>query len=117
MRRVRVWQQKEAAGTHMVLPFLSSIGILDHADETARARADVMSNKNPILFDARNPSKCKRLRLGVSAVTTRGLGTPLVHELGGCIADLLLAESRSNLAPALARVKPWIERPGRWCGQ
>ena len=94
--------------THMVLLDLSSIGILGQQAETVLARAGITSNKNPVPFDARSPSKWTGLRLGVSAATTRGFGTAEMEVLGACIAVLLLAESRSDPGPALARVKSWM---------
>ena len=94
--------------THMVLLNLSSIGILGQEAETVLARAGITSNKNPVPFDARSPSKWTGLRLGVSAATTRGFGTAEMEVLGACIAVLLLAESRSDPGPALARVKSWM---------
>ena len=77
--------------THMVLLDLSSLGILGREAEAALARAGITSNKNPVPFDARSPARWTGLRLGVSAVTTRGFGTAEMEVLGGCIADLLRA--------------------------
>ena len=75
--------------THMVLLDLSSLGILGQEAETALARAGLTSNKNPVPFDARSPARWTGLRLGVSAVTTRGFGTAEMKVLGARIADLL----------------------------
>ena len=96
--------------THMVLLDLRSLGISGQEAETALARAGITSNKNPVPFDARSPSKWTGLRLGVSAATTRGFGMAEMEVLGACIADLLLAESRSDLDPALTRVESWMHR-------
>ena len=94
--------------THMVLLDLSSVGIVGQQAETALARAGITSNRNPIPFDARSPSKWTGLRLGVSAVTTRGFGAAEMEVLGECIADLLLAEARSAPGPALTRARARI---------
>ena len=96
--------------THMVLLDLSSAGILGQQAETALTAAGITSNKNPIPFDPRRPSQWTGLRLGVAAATTRGLGLAEMEVLGECIAELIHAEARSELDPALARVKPRIER-------
>ena len=96
--------------THMVLLDLASVGILGHQAETALARAGITSNKNPVPFDARSPSKWTGLRLGVSAATTRGLGPADMEVLGECIADLLHAEARSDPGRALARAGTRIAR-------
>ena len=96
--------------THMVLLDLASVGILGQQAETALARAGITSNKNPVPFDARSPSKWTGLRLGVSAATTRGLGPADMEVLGECIAELLHAEARSDPGPALARARACIAR-------
>ena len=96
--------------THMVLLDLASVGILGQQAETALARAGVTSNKNPVPFDARSPSKWTGLRLGVSAATTRGFGTADMEMLGECIADLLHAEAHSDAGHTLARARVRIAR-------
>ena len=96
--------------THMVLLDLASVGLLGQQAETALARAGITSNKNPVPFHARSPSKWTGLRLGVSAATTRGLGTSGMQVLGECIAELIHAETRSDPGPVLARASPRIAR-------
>ena len=96
--------------THMVLLDLSSVGILGQQAEIALARAGITSNKNPVPFDARSPSKWTGLRLGISAATTRGFGTAEMEMLGACIAELLHAETGSDSGPALARARARIAR-------
>ena len=96
--------------THMVLLDLAPVGLLGQQMETALARAGITSNKNPVPFDARSPSKWTGLRLGVSAATTRGLGATGMQVLGECIAELIHAETRSDPGPALARARPRIVR-------
>ncbi|MDE0715546.1 MAG: serine hydroxymethyltransferase, partial [Gammaproteobacteria bacterium] len=96
--------------THMVLLDLASVGLLGQQAETVLAKAGITSNKNPVPFDARSPSKWTGLRLGVSAVTTRGLAPSDMEVLGACIADLLHGESRSDPGPALAQAEPIITR-------
>ena len=96
--------------THMVLLDLASSGLLGMQAEAALARAGITSNDNPIAGDAKAPAKWTGLRLGVAAATTRGLKPTDMRVLAGCIADLLVAESRCDLDETLARVKPRIER-------
>ena len=81
--------------------------LLGQQGETALARAGITSNTNPVPFDARSPSK---LRLGVSAVTTRGFGTAEMEVLGACIAECLRAAARPDPGPALARATARIAR-------
>ena len=102
--------------THIVLLDLTGLGILGQEAEDALALAGITSNKNPIPFDAARPSKWKGLRLGVAAATTRGFGTAEMEVLGASIAGLLFAKSRAGLDPALARIKPCIERLAQGSG-
>ncbi|MCY4488871.1 MAG: serine hydroxymethyltransferase [Deltaproteobacteria bacterium] len=99
--------------THMVLLDLASVGLLGSQAETALARAGITSNRNPVPFDARNPSKWTGLRLGVAAATTRGLDAAGMAVLGACIAELIHAESRADPGPALARAGPAVARLAR----
>ncbi len=103
--------------THMVLLDLASVGLLGSQAETVLARAGITSNKNPVPFDERSPSKWTGLRLGVSAATTRGLGASGMKALGESIADLLHAEARSDPDPALARAKPRLSRLAQGAGK
>ena len=96
--------------THMVLLDLASVGLLGQQAETALARAGITSNRNPVPFDARIPSKWTGLRLGVSAATTRGLGASEMLVLGECIAELIHAEARSDAGTVLERARPRIAR-------
>ena len=88
--------------THMVLLDLSGLGLLGSEAEAALARAGITSNKNPVPFDEGSPSKWTGLRLGVSAVTTRGFGTAEMEVLGECIANLLRAASNGETDEAVA---------------
>ena len=94
--------------THMVLLDLSAIGLLGSEAEAALARAGVTSNRNPVPFDARNPSKWTGLRLGVAAATTRGFESAEMEILGECVANLLHAAANGKtdevVASAAAKV-------------
>ena len=103
-------------GTDMVLLDLASVRLLGQQAETTLARAGIASNRNPVPFDARSPSKWTGLRLGVSAATTRGFGTAEMEVLGACIADLLHAEARSDPGPALVRAGARIARLAQGTG-
>ena len=96
--------------THMVLLDLASLGLRGCQAETALSRAGITSNNNPAPFDPPAPSSWTGLRLGVAAVTTRGMDRAAMRVLGGCIADLLLAEGGGSQNEALERVSPAIAR-------
>ena len=91
--------------THLVVIDLSSAGVTGQQAEDALARAGITSNKNPIPFDPPRPSEWSGLRLGVSAVTTRGFGSPDMETLGHCIADLILAKPGAAQDEAVRRAK------------
>ena len=88
--------------THMVLLDVSSVGILGREAQAVLARAGITSNSNPVPFDARSPTRWTGLRLGVSTVTTRGLGTAEMRVLGECIAALLHAARSDERDEAVA---------------
>lgn len=90
--------------THMVLLDLSSLGLLGSEAEAALARAGITSNKNPVPFDARSPARWTGLRLGVSAVTTRGFGPAEMEALGDCIASLIRAARSERMDDVAAGV-------------
>jgi glycine hydroxymethyltransferase len=77
--------------THIVLLNLAANGLLGQAVQDALGLVDITSNKNPIPFDSNKPSQWVGLRLGLAAVTTRGLGTQEIKQLGGVIADVIAA--------------------------
>ena len=102
--------------THLVVIDLSTANVTGQQAEDALARAGITSNKNPIPFDPPRPSEWSGLRLGVSAVTSRGFGIPEMDALGHCIADLVLAEpgaaqdtavkTAKETVAVLARIQP-----------
>ena len=75
--------------THLVLLDLSQFGLTGQQVQDALADVRITSNKNPIPFDAKQPSKWVGLRLGVSAATTRGLGEGEMTELGEIISTTI----------------------------
>jgi glycine hydroxymethyltransferase len=75
--------------THIVLLDFSTRGLTGQHAQDILARANITSNKNPIPFDSNKPSEWAGLRLGVSAATTRGLGSEEFKTLGTIIAQLI----------------------------
>ena len=103
--------------THMVLLDLRPIGLTGQTVQNALARARITSNANPVPFDARRPSEWTGLRLGVSAVTTRGPGTEEMAALGTCIAEFVLGEAGRRSDQAFAHAKSRIEVLIRRCAK
>ena len=91
--------------THIVLLDLSTSGINGQRAQDALAMGHLTSNKNPIPFDSNKPADWVGLRLGVGAITTRGLGAVDMAELGNMIADLIAAEAAGQTQDVAARVK------------
>ena len=96
--------------THLMLLDVSSVGVSGQRAENALSAAGITSNRNPVPFDSPRLSQWSGLRLGVAAVTTRGLDVSDMRNLGGCIADLIHAEAAGELSSALARAKSQVAR-------
>ena len=99
--------------THLVVIDLSATDVTGQRAEDALARAGITSNKNPIPFDSPRPSEWNGLRLGVSAVTSRGFGIPEMDALGHCIADLVIAEPGATQDAAVNRAKETVAELAR----
>ena len=98
--------------THMVLVDLSGTGATGQEAGDALARARITSNKKPIPFDAPGTSQWRGLRLGVSAVTTRGFGTAEMESLGHCIG----CNSQAEPAPACSARAALLPCGGTFAG-
>jgi glycine hydroxymethyltransferase len=74
--------------TPLVLVDVSRSATGDAAEKRLDA-AGITCNKNPLPFDSRRPSQWKGIRLGVSAVTTRGFTVPDLQRVAELIATVL----------------------------
>lgn len=70
---------------HLMLIDLRSKGVTGKAAENALVRAHITANKNMVPFDDKSPFTTSGIRLGASAITTRGLKE---HHMD-TIADLI----------------------------
>jgi glycine hydroxymethyltransferase len=70
---------------HLMLIDLRSKGVTGKAAEQALVRAHITANKNMVPFDDKSPFTTSGIRLGASAITTRGLK----EEHMDTIADLI----------------------------
>jgi len=97
--------------THLVLLDLSGLGLTGQQAEDMLDAVNITTNKNPIPFDATNPSQWVGLRLGTAAATTRGFGQSEFEHLGQIIATVLksggdagaLAQARDSVAELCQR--------------
>jgi glycine hydroxymethyltransferase len=100
----------DGTDTHIVLLDLSASGINGQRAQDALAAGNLTSNKNPIPFDNVKPSEWVGLRLGVGAVTTRGLGEGDMDDVGNMVADLIEAEAGGRTPVASAQVASKVAR-------
>ena len=87
--------------THLVLLDLSPQNLTGKAAERVLDDAGITANKNPIPFDTPKPDAWVGLRLGSSAVTTRGFKQAECAQLGDFIADLVLAAASGKTTAAI----------------
>jgi len=82
--------------TPQVLLDVSGAGLTGDEAEKRLDAAGITCNKNPVPFDGRRPSTWKGIRLGVSAVTTRGLGSREMQEVAALMDRALRGEATAG---------------------
>ncbi len=82
-----------AGGTdnHLMLVDLRSIGITGKVAEEALGKAGITVNKNTIPFDPQKPTVTSGIRIGVPAVTTRGMKEAEMKKIAAMISKVLKA--------------------------
>ena len=75
---------------HIVLLDLRSIGMTGKVADALVSDICITANKNTVPFDPESPFVTSGLRLGTSALTTRGFDQDAFVEVGNIIADRLL---------------------------
>lgn len=75
---------------HMMLVDLTSFGVGGKKAENNLDKVGIFTNKNMIPFDTRSPFDPSGIRIGTSALTTRGMGTTEMIEIGSLIHKTLL---------------------------
>jgi glycine hydroxymethyltransferase len=83
---------------HLMLLDVSSLGLTGADAELALHEVDITVNKNLIPYDEQPPMKASGIRVGTAAITTRGMGTEEMIQLGNWIADVLAAPNDAALA-------------------
>jgi glycine hydroxymethyltransferase len=74
---------------HLVLVDLGMDGLDGKEAEDRLAEVGITVNRNAIPFDQRPPMRASGLRIGTPALTTRGMGTDEMREIGQVIAEAL----------------------------
>ena len=78
---------------HLVLVDISKTGIYGKEAEDRLTSYGIICNKNMMLGDSK-PSESSAIRIGTSAITTRGFDESMCFELGRLIARILLRGKR-----------------------
>lgn len=99
----------DGTDTHLVLADLSSKGISGQMGQDILAAANITCNKNPVPFDAVQPSKWVGLRFGTGAGTTRGFGEAEFEKIGTLIADLIDAAGQSTNEKVVSETRDHVE--------
>ena len=76
---------------HLILVDVRNLGLTGKDAEEALDAVGITANKNAIPFDPEKPFVTSGLRLGTPAVTTRGMGTAEMDEIGDVIYRVLAA--------------------------
>jgi len=77
--------------THLVLVDMTSKGLTGKKAEKILDQAGITTNKNMIPFDTQKPLVTSGIRLGVPAVTTRGMGEAEMEVIAELIAETISA--------------------------
>jgi glycine hydroxymethyltransferase len=84
--------------SHLILMDLRPQGELTgKAAEEALGEAGIHVNKNTVPGEARSPFVTSGLRIGTPALTTRGMGTEEMREVGRLIADVLQTPDEATI--------------------
>lgn len=93
----------DGTDTHLLLVDLCRKGELTgKAAEAALDRARITVNKNTVPGETRSPFVCSGIRIGTAALTTRGMNTAEMRQIGGWIADVLDAYEDEVVAARVA---------------
>jgi len=76
---------------HLILADVTGLGLTGQQAEEALGRCGITLNKNVIPFDERKPADPSGIRLGTPALTTRGMGTDEMRQIGLWIVEVLRA--------------------------
>ncbi len=75
--------------SHLLLVDLTEKGITGKEAEEALDACGITVNKNTVPFETRSPFITSGIRIGTAALTTRGMGTAQMEEIGEMIATVL----------------------------
>jgi glycine hydroxymethyltransferase len=79
----------DGTDNHLMLVDVTREGLTGREAEKRLDRAGITVNKNSIPFDTNPPMVASGIRIGTPAVTTRGMGTSEMREIGALIVETL----------------------------
>jgi glycine hydroxymethyltransferase len=88
---------------HLLLVDVRSVGLTGKVAEEALGKAEITVNKNMIPFDPEKPMVTSGIRVGTPALTTRGMGTAEMEEIGALIARVLKAPADEGVQSDVRR--------------
>ncbi len=91
---------------HLVLIDVFSKGLTGKVAEKTLGHAGITVNKNTIPFDPNPPMTASGVRLGTPALTTRGMGTAEMEEIGRLIGKALKGSANETTS---AEVRQSVE--------
>ncbi len=95
---------------HLILIDLRSKDLTGKKAEDALIKADITINKNMVPFDDKSPFVTSGMRLGASAVTTRGLNEQDMETIASLIDEVLMNhEDEDVISGVRAKVNQWME--------
>ncbi|MEP4532277.1 MAG: serine hydroxymethyltransferase [Cyclobacteriaceae bacterium] len=95
---------------HLMLIDLRPKGITGRDAENALVRADITMNKNMVPFDTESPFVTSGMRVGTSAITTRGMKEADMTRIVDLIDDILSNHTdESKIAAVKAEVNNWMK--------
>ena len=87
---------------HLILIDLHNKNITGKKAENTLVRADITLNKNMVPFDDRSPFVTSGIRIGVSAVTTRGLKEEHMPQIVNWLDRVLMSPDDEQLIKTVA---------------
>jgi len=99
----------DGTDNHMMLIDLRSKGLTGKLAEAALGKADITINKNMVPFDDKSPFVTSGMRVGTSAITTRGLNEGDMTRIVGLIDEVLMNhENDSKLLSIKGEIHNWM---------
>ena len=92
---------------HLMLLDLTAKGITGKEAEARLAGVRITVNKNLLPYDSQKPMVCSGIRVGTSALTTRGFGTEDMPCIAELIDTMLSSEPTAN---AVSKVRDEVSR-------